>query len=295
DASYTDWGEDGESHPARSHYRVAWRKMAANTGERTLVPGIIPPNCAHIEGVRSLGLPQQFELMAVVAGFLSSLVSDFAVRSAPKNNIVPSTVARLPIATSSASFANSIALRALRLNCLTGAYGELWESVWREAAPDDPSEPHPFTLESWTGGLDYDGRPDLGAVGPTWTPEIPLRRDSDRRQALLEVDALVALSLGITADELVAIYRTQFPVLYGYDHGKYLYDANGSLVPTALQPAWRKKGDATPAEERTAPHPGSGVEYTYALPFRHLDREADLRRAAIELERLAFREALEPG
>src|SRR5699024_1484461 len=103
DASYTDWGEDGESHPARSHYRVAWRKMAANTGERTLVPGIIPPNCAHIEGVRSLGLPQQFELMAVVAGFLSSVVSDFAVRSAPKNNIVPSTVARLPIATSSAS------------------------------------------------------------------------------------------------------------------------------------------------------------------------------------------------
>src|SRR5699024_1208531 len=152
-------------------------------------------------------------------------------------------------------------------------------TVWRELAPDDPSEPHPFTLEAWTSGLDYDGRPDLGDVGPQWTPDTTLRRDSDRRQALVELDALVALSLGITADELVTIYRTQFPVLYGYDHGKYLYDANGRLVPTSLQPTWRKKGDATPAEERTATHAGSGVEYTYDFPFCHLDREADLRHA----------------
>src|SRR5699024_6435931 len=121
--------------------------------------------------------------------------------------------------------------------------------------------------DAWTGGFDYPGRAGVADIGAEWTPDVPLRRDSDRRQALLEIDALVALSLGITADELVTIYRTQFPVLYGYDHGKYLYDANGRLVPTSLQPTWRTKGDSMTVEERTAVHPGSGVAYTYELPF----------------------------
>ena len=51
-----------------------------------------------------------------------------------------------------------------------------------------------------------------------WTANTPLRIAEDRRQALVEIDALVALMLGVTADQLCTIYRTQFAVLYGYDH-----------------------------------------------------------------------------
>ena len=49
--------------------------------------------------------------------------------------------------------------------------------------------------------------------------------------------------LGVTADQLCTIYRTQFAVLYGYDHKTYVYDANGRLVPNEVLSVWRKKGD----------------------------------------------------
>ena len=49
--------------------------------------------------------------------------------------------------------------------------------------------------------------------------------------------------LGVTADELCTVYRTQFAVLYGYDHNEYTYDANGRLVPNPVLRAWRSKGD----------------------------------------------------
>ena len=47
DADYTHWG----SMSARSYYRIAWRAMAANVGERTLIPALIPPGAAHVHGV----------------------------------------------------------------------------------------------------------------------------------------------------------------------------------------------------------------------------------------------------
>ncbi len=58
----------------------------------------------------------------------------------------------------------------------------------------------------------------------------------------MEIDALVALMLGVTADELCTVYRTQFAVLRGYDKDTYLYDANGRLVPNAVLAPWRKQG-----------------------------------------------------
>src|SRR5882672_6377528 len=41
----------------RDFYRIAWRNMAAHTGERTLTPAIIPPGTAHVDGVFSVGRP----------------------------------------------------------------------------------------------------------------------------------------------------------------------------------------------------------------------------------------------
>ena len=57
-----------------------------------------------------------------------------------------------------------------------------------------------------------------------------MRKDEDRRAAQVEIDAIVALSLEVSTDELCMIYRTQFPVMRRYDQ-EDRFDANGRKVP----------------------------------------------------------------
>lgn len=264
DAAYTHWGADRV--PARDHYRIAWRAMAANTGERTLIPAIVPPGTAHINGVFSVGaVDTSGTVLADAAVSAMSIVGDAAVRAAPKSGIYQNVFYRLPLAVHP-SLKPEAHNRLGRLQCLTSTFEEFWSSL--ETSTDD----------EWAGGLEYPGRSALGLGISDWTPGVPLRRASDRRQAQVEIDAIVALSLGITADELCTIYRTQFAVLYGYDRNTYFYDANGRLVPSEVLKVWRQKGEAISQEERTATN-ASGNTYEYELPFVTLDREADMRQA----------------
>ncbi|MES8469561.1 class I SAM-dependent DNA methyltransferase [Cutibacterium acnes] len=262
DADYTHW--DGD--PARDHYRLAWRAMAANTGERTLIPAIIPPGTAHPNGVFCVGGADN-RILTACAGFASSLLLDFSVRAAPKSGIYQAVFDRLPAPCQRHPLLPALLLRTLRLNCLTDAYADLWAECF------DPS----FTSDSWT--IPDRATTPLGDVGPTWTSQTPLRRAVDRRQALVEIDALVALMLGITADQLCTVYRTQFAVLYGYDHDQYFYDAHGRLVPNQVLKVRRKKGEAITETERTA------TTYRYDLPFHTYDRELDMHIAYVEFER----------
>jgi hypothetical protein len=267
DCAYTDWGDEDQPDPARDHYRIAWRDMAANQGERTFIPALIPPGPAHVHTVRSAALPAGSPTRLVqVLGFFSSLISDYSVRVAPKSTISPSTVSRLAFAESPLS--PEITHRVLRLNCLTRAYADLWRGCYMGD----------FSNDSWAGGFAHRRRAALSAVESEWRPETPLRIEADRRQALVEIDALVGLILGLTAKEICAIYTTQFAVLRGYDRSVHCYDANGRLVPNSVIAVWRKKGDRTTEEERSATNQ-AGFTYTYELPFVMLDREADIRQA----------------
>ena len=141
-----------------------------------------------------------------------------------------------------------------------------------------------FATDTWTDDRDRPNRPALGDVGPEWTAATPLRIAADRRQAQVEIDALVALMLGVTAEELCTVYRTQFAVLYGYDHHEYTYDANGRLVPNAVLKVWRAKGDRITRRGADAHQPG-GLHLRLRAALRHLDREEDMRRAYAEFER----------
>src|SRR5690606_2999252 len=233
DAAYTRWGTEGESKPARDYYRVAWRRMAANTGERTLISALIPPGAAHVHPVYTLGLPDaEPAVICELAGFLSALLLDFTVRSAPKSEILFSTIDRLPLSPDH-PLQGELVFRIARLHCLTRSYDSTWRAVRTSCSPE----------VDWTGGIAYQGRDELLHVPETWASDVPLRRAADRRQVLVEIDALVALMLGVSPDELCSIYRTQFPVLYGYDRNRDFYDANGRLVPNEVLKVWRTKGD----------------------------------------------------
>lgn len=269
DASYTHWDVDSEVFAARDFYRVAWRCMAANTGERTLIPALIPLGAAHVDGIFSATSLRSKVETVVVVGVLGSLLVDFGVRAAPKSTIRASAINRLPMVDLDHPLIGSLVLRTLRLNCVTDAYADLWGDCWDPAFAHDPAILPRFAEQP---------------VGPVWDGGTPLRRAADRRNAQVEIDALVALMLGVGAEELCTVYRTQFAVLYGYDHRDYTFDVNGRLVPNEVLATWRSRGDALTVIDRTHKNP-AGFVYTYELPFGTLDREADLRVAYAEWER----------
>ncbi len=273
DRDYTHWPnpDGGPAIAARDHYRLAWRMMAANTGERTLITAVIPPGTGHTHGVSAIAAFGA-QTLCLVAGLTASLLADFAIRAAPKATIQLGSLDRLPVPDLAHPLVSALLMRTLRLNCMTDAYADLWASCWNAD----------FRADSWT--TDEHVFTDLGAVGPTWDASTPLRRAADRRQALVEIDALVALMLGVSADQLCTVYRTQFAVLYGYDHNEYTFDANGRIVPNPVLVAYRKKGDRITLEERTHTNQ-AGNTYVYDLPFVLYDREADMRRAYADFER----------
>lgn len=274
DAAYTHWDVPAGRTSARSQYRIAYRAMAANTGERTLIPSVIPPGAGHVNGVFAFGLPEgSAKSLTSIAASASSLMADFAVRAAPKSGIYQSVFERLPFVTDE-RLHPWLNLRLLRLTALTEAYAALWAEAWTPV----------FSEDAWTGGIARLDQPALGEPSQAWHRDVPLRRSLDRRQALLEIDALVGIGLEISADELCTIYRTQFPVLFGYDRGQYVYDANGRLVPSPVLAAIRKNAGNASVDELTWTHPGSGRTYVFKGPFVNHDREAGLRVAYTQFQ-----------
>lgn len=253
DGDYPTARLEGQKISQQRFFRVGWRMMAAYTGFRTIYPIAIPIGATHVNAVESGGFPGEGRLadLGIAIASLTSILMDFLVRSKGGGNIFASVIDSLPYAFAQRTRDN-ILFRIVRLCCPTAAFAPLWEEV----------------------------------TGTKWTPEVPLRKGEERRQAQVEIDALVALSLGVTADELCMIYRTQFPVMRKYDSQDH-FDANGRKVSDDVAKLERKlkPGKELSVEDRTWTHPQSGATYTFEYPFRILDREADMREAYERFER----------
>ena len=143
---------------------------------------------------------------------------------------------------------------------------------------------------------------------PEWTWDTPLRTDYARRQALVEIDVLVARAMGLTLEELQTIYRIQFPVMQKNDQETF-YDQKGRIVFTVsmglpgvgfprkknprsgIDIGWEDICDMTSGTvSRTIVDdtlPGGPVEreIVYYAPFDRCDRESDYATAWAEFER----------
>lgn len=243
-SNFGSWvSADGQPIQQRSKYRMVWRRMAAVTGARTLHPSIIPPGASHVDNVYAAGIAvaDDARTLVAVAGVSSSLVADFLMKVVGASKISGDDVGRLPIQMKS-PFINFIVENFLRLISLTGAFTSLLEEAGSAAG------------------------------------KAVVRKGADRRLIQVELDVLAALSLGVTVDELCTIYRTQFPVLRGYEEND-LYDANGRKIPGDINRLYRQAGENLTLEQRTWTHPQSGVEYVFEFPFQSFDREEDMRKA----------------
>ena len=164
----------------------------------------------------------------------------------------------------------------MRLNCLTIAYADLWADVYDDA----------WLQMTWA--CSWDGLPPLAEVGPTWEYDTPLRTERARRAALVEIDALVAVWLGMDVDALIAMYNARFPVLNRYEESMW-FDANGWKLAGnhrhyRSNPDQKSQLEAVRATEDPAANPPPDG---YTPPFYKADRVAEYRQAhAVFSERL---------
>ena len=269
------------------------RKMLNHEGERTLISTIIPLDSAHINGI--LGISLNSELLSVAVNSFS-LPFDFYVKASGKSNINSSLTSCFPI------FDNETILvkakcRGLLLNCLTSYYSYLWKKEFDNR----------FCNEKWSKNDLRLGNGVFNKLQRDWSVEVPLRSDYMRRQALVEIDVLISLALGMTLNQLKTMYRIQFPLLQSHEDNTW-YDSNGRIVFTNnlsltnigfSRQEWEnenavipiKKGDSVwngimkdaPAGyvfSRTITDdtmPGGPIERTieYVAPFDKCDREKD--------------------
>ncbi len=199
------------------YYKIGFRKMLSQAGERTLTGAILPPNTAHVNGVISV-LFKENSILSEFIGLTSSVVFDFFIKTIGKSNLYEETIKGFPLGIAS-NFKEKLIARSFQLNCLNKYYADLWQDQFEDV----------FKKDQWSK---LDPRlKSFSTLKREWTWDIPLRNFYERRWALVEIDVITAMALSLTLDELTLIYNVQFPVLQQNENDTW-YDTKGKIVFT---------------------------------------------------------------
>ena len=284
------------------YYKVGFRNMMSQSGERTLICAVLPRKTAHIHGVRSISFLNRTDTVDMAA-LCSSIVMDFYMKTIGSDNLMPSRMQSFPLGVAP-KYQSATYSRTLLLNCLTVYYTDLWQEMWDEA----------YKQETWS--LDDPRLKPFDQLHEDWSWDIPLRNYFERRQALVEIDVIAAMALGLTLEDLEMIYTIQFPVLQQNEADTW-YDQKGNIVFTCSSGLKgvgleRKRNARTgmlgwedirgeqidentyagtsPTHTNTIDPAKSelygGQQVTYYAPYTKCDRIADYRRAWAHFEKI---------
>lgn len=270
------------------YYKVTLRCMLSQAGERTLICAVLPRKTAHIHAVISIAFRNGYDCVDMAALF-SSIPYDFFTKTIGIGQIGKDMLSKYPMAVDNKNTLLPLRSRILLLNCLTTYYKDLWQNCWQAE----------YTEELWSIN-DPRLKPFKGLT-EQWTWNTPLRNYFERRQALVEIDVLAAMALGLSLKDLELMYTIQFPVLQQNENDTW-YDQKGNIVFTCSKGLTgvgcdRKEWESIRGEqlddntyagvEPTAVHiidPKKselygGEQVTYYAPYTRCDRIADYRRA----------------
>ncbi|MDX3519772.1 Eco57I restriction-modification methylase domain-containing protein [Streptomyces scabiei] len=270
EATYIADQDSWHGRPFTTYFRLVWRRMIPFNTSRSLQAALIPPGPAHIDAVHSMTLADE-RMVALNAGFWASLPLDYLLRITGRSDLRVAEAHKMPAPDPKHPLASALLLRSLRLNALTSHYAPLWTELF---------DPRWAGYEDWANPNWPHLKPLAAGLKPTWEYSAPLRTEHERRAALVELDALVAVWLGITADQLAAIFKSRYPQLYDYESATY-FDVNGRKIAGDFNTYGHGQTKQDYLDllahledpERTPPPEG------YQAPFYKADREAEMRAA----------------